>query len=352
MSISLILPSGERKTSTADTISIGSAPSCQICISDPGVRLKHAIIRKVAGKWMIEAEEGILLKVGDEEPARKSWLSEDCTIRLANEGPTVTFTTRQVGSIPGPMTIKTSIAPAPVSSTPLVVVSTLQRANGSAEAEGASRSTWAPRATDGDDTSRTPSTSQIFSAIKTLASSPVGGLNSAYRQLGAQQAFYVGLSFAAVFAVAEFLFARWTLPKIPPVLVPYWTPVLVPYWIRMDTDVPRLSFMCLLNAGIWMVSVAAGSAIARKLLKGAGSVQGDVFLAGSSLLPIAFWLLCFFVLGVDNGKTIGYVGIFAVSTTILVLYSGCTNISEIPERTATLAVPAVIIVSAWMANTS
>lgn len=45
------------------------------------------------------------------------------------------------------------------------------------------------------------------------------------------------------------------------------------------------------------------------------------------------------------------IGLFTVCTTILILSSGCTKISEIPENAAAIAVPAVIVIAAWVAKT-
>jgi hypothetical protein len=36
--------------------------------------------------------------------------------------------------------------------------------------------------------------------------------------------------------------------------------------------------------------------------------------------------------------------VFAMTTGVLMLYSGCTKLQEIPEAAATLAVPAMIVV--------
>lgn len=91
MSITFTLPSGEQRTSSADTITIGSDAACQISLSDPRLRRKHAVIRKVAGKWLIEAIGDGKIKVNDGVSSQKCWLSQECHIHLTDEGPTIVF---------------------------------------------------------------------------------------------------------------------------------------------------------------------------------------------------------------------------------------------------------------------
>jgi len=76
----------------ADTISIGSEAG--VAISFPGddrIRPRHAVIRKVAGRWMVEAREADSIQVGDSEPARLHWLNAGDVIHLVENGPTITF---------------------------------------------------------------------------------------------------------------------------------------------------------------------------------------------------------------------------------------------------------------------
>ncbi len=75
-----------------DTITIGSDPSCTIPYPpEGGVAPKHAVIRKIAGRWIVEVREADSIQVGDDEPTRMHWLNRGDVIRLTNDGPVITF---------------------------------------------------------------------------------------------------------------------------------------------------------------------------------------------------------------------------------------------------------------------
>jgi hypothetical protein len=56
------------------------------------------------------------------------------------------------------------------------------------------------------------------------------------------------------------------------------------------------------------------------------------------------------VLGLGNFEAIGILAIFAGCFGILMLFSGYTRISKLGERAGSIAVPIVVIVSAWLAK--
>jgi hypothetical protein len=165
---------------------------------------------------------------------------------------------------------------------------------------------------------------------KALATNPVGQLAVAFAELGEARALSVGLSFAVIFALCVFLGIYLALPG----------------WLR-PSDIGAIFKTCLFGL-MPFISSASASALARKVFGGAGSLGGDSFIAGVALLPLGLLAVLGGLLGIGNIEVIAFLGIFALCLTILMLYAGCTRISQLSEAQATLAVPLMVLVSTWL----
>ncbi|MGA2067514.1 MAG: FHA domain-containing protein [Thermoguttaceae bacterium] len=94
MGFILQLPSGKRMALPADAATIGQDPACDVALPRQSqVQPRHARIRKVANKWMIESAGDWLLQVGAGVPGRKLWLNPGEVIRLSETGPELVFYT-------------------------------------------------------------------------------------------------------------------------------------------------------------------------------------------------------------------------------------------------------------------
>jgi hypothetical protein len=99
------------------------------------------------------------------------------------------------------------------------------------------------------------------------------------------------------------------------------------------------------------LAITGSSFLAHMAFQGkAGTIESDVFLAGVSVVPMGLLLLLSGLLGVGNIEVIGLVGVFCLTYTILILFSGCTRISQIATVRAIPAVPIIIIISAWVSK--
>jgi curved DNA-binding protein CbpA len=101
------------------------------------------------------------------------------------------------------------------------------------------------------------------------------------------------------------------------------------------------------------LSLTLASAISRPLARGRGSLAGDFFLTGVAALPMAILALASgFGLGTGLGGEI--LKVITGCYSVLILYIGCTQISNIDEPRAMVVVPCMILaslgVSAWVAN--
>jgi hypothetical protein len=75
-----------------DTIVLGSDPGCTVTFEDmPNVKPEHAVIRMIAGRWLVEAREADAILIGDNEPKKVHWLNPGDLIRMSESGPTVIF---------------------------------------------------------------------------------------------------------------------------------------------------------------------------------------------------------------------------------------------------------------------
>jgi len=164
-------------------------------------------------------------------------------------------------------------------------------------------------------------------AFKSFALNPTGGLLPAFASLDKHQATSVGVLFAAV---ANFCFVSGIYLG----------------WRDLLND---LSIYKLILVGVVpFVSLSIVSGIARGIFGRNGSLAGDIFLAGASLLPMSFLILISSISKFLPSNTLPILSVFVSCYTILMLYSGCTQISNLPEKAAVFVVPVMLLVSGWL----
>ena len=95
-------------------------------------------------------------------------------------------------------------------------------------------------------------------------------------------------------------------------------------------------------------SLIGACALARGIFRGKGRFAGDVYTAGAVLLPSGFLVLVASLLGAANFEVIMILLLFALTYSILILYSGCSRIGSISEAGAAPAVPIILLLSAWI----
>ena len=87
--MSLVIACGnQRFTVTGDEALIGRDAACVIALPDDDrLAARHAALRQVGGRWLIEARADSLLQVGGAAPSRLGWLTDGDVIRLTPNGP-------------------------------------------------------------------------------------------------------------------------------------------------------------------------------------------------------------------------------------------------------------------------
>ena len=101
--------------------------------------------------------------------------------------------------------------------------------------------------------------------------------------------------------------------------------------------------------GVPFVSLVVVSAIARLLFRRRGSLSGDIFIAGATLLPVGFFVCVSGFLAVMSNSLLTILAVFAGCYSILTLYSGYTQIANLSEAQAALLVPVMVLISSWLA---
>jgi hypothetical protein len=185
-----------------------------------------------------------------------------------------------------------------------------------------------------------------ISAFKIFAINPVGGLSTAFESIDKTRALWAGIFFALVFDVLMLLGIYLGIKKVQGGIGS-----LLGFYPSFGGikfgDILKL----LVGGAIPPISIALASFIARKIFRGTdGLVEGDIFIAGAALLPFGFFIVITGLLGIANFEVVAILLVFALCYTILMLYSGCTKISKISDGGAALAVPLMLLLSAWFSK--
>ena len=161
-------------------------------------------------------------------------------------------------------------------------------------------------------------------AVKTFMPNPIGGLLPAFGQLEQKRALNVAVLLGIIFEVCFVLGNSLISQQL--------------------NEADRTGFLLLIIIGIIpFVNLTITSGFARLIFKINGSLTGDLFIAGASLLPLGLLLS---IGGILNNWIISFIlAIFALCYTILIMYSGCQKISNISEEKSALIVPIMLLVS-------
>lgn len=209
---------------------------------------------------------------------------------------------------------------------------------------------------------RTTTASQdAINAIKKFAANPVGGLKPAYESFDKKRALEVGIFFLVFYELCILLGMFIVYERYQQAIGSFGNfgnmgdigsmgllNLLNPFIIGFGNDKMGNLFKLILGLAVPFVSIAVSSAVARNLFRGEGRMEGDIFIAGSALLPMGFLILLTSILGMANIEVIFILSIFAWCYTILMIYTGCTKISNISDSGSAIAVPLMIMLSAWL----
>ncbi len=178
-----------------------------------------------------------------------------------------------------------------------------------------------------------------WQAFKLFVKSPVGGLSESFAILEDQRAIQVGIIFAGMYEVALLASALIFKSRVTQ-LVGGFLPV-------GDLTVFQLIKVVVLGL-VPFASLIAALALVRIIFRGTGGFAGDVYTAGSVLLPFGVLAFAASILGVANFEVILVILLFVLTYSILILYAGCSRLGGISEAGAAPGVPIILLLSGWI----
>lgn len=192
-------------------------------------------------------------------------------------------------------------------------------------------------------------------ALKVLVMDPVGGLAKSYKIFDSSRALIVGAMFAGVFAIAAMIASLRGAGMMMGVMggmgggsmTAEQAEALARFGYTPPSTI-KIMFGALIGAVVFAAVLIGVCALVRIVFKGTSDFAGDIYTAGASLLPWTVYLLIATILGALNLEILIIVGIFALTYSILMLYTGCIQIANISQAKAALAVPIMLVISFWL----
>lgn len=92
MSVTVQISGGKHVRVSANTVKIGRASACALSFPNEGhLDPEHAVLRRVANRWLIESRSGPVIQVGQSQLGRMHWLKPGDVVKLTPDGPEFTF---------------------------------------------------------------------------------------------------------------------------------------------------------------------------------------------------------------------------------------------------------------------
>jgi hypothetical protein len=192
----------------------------------------------------------------------------------------------------------------------------------------------------------------VSRALLTFLGDPVGGLAPLCEALGNGWSMALGLAFGALFdlcmALDVFLIheqpAR--LPADVVAAIPF-AGVAIP---AAGSEKITLMFKLLICAVLPLISLAGAIGIIRMVTRGNGRIGYDFVIAGATLLPIGLCCPIAVLLGNSNIEIVVFLWFMVICMTVLILNSGFTRVIKLSDRGSIVAIPATLILTAWLSK--
>ena len=188
--------------------------------------------------------------------------------------------------------------------------------------------------------------------MKLFVTNPVGGLSASFELFDDRLAVQVAIVFAVIYEVSLLVGLLIFKSKVDSAASQV-TQLLSQRGglsaVMPSGDLTATQVLKVLLLGLVpFASLSGATAVARAIFRGKGNFSGDLYTSGAALLPSAFLVLAAALLGVANVEVTLILFVFALTYSILILYAGCSRIGKISESGAALAVPVILVLSAWI----
>ena len=185
-------------------------------------------------------------------------------------------------------------------------------------------------------------TNDAIAALRKFAFDPVGKLPDAVRELDSSRALGVGVAFAVTTFLSMGCAIYLLLGSIPG----------MPASQRGEMASAVFTLSNILRfagaVGIVFLGLAVAGTAVRTVFSGQGNFGSDCFVSGAVLLLLGAYSLLSAIAGVGNIEIIVILGLVTLSTLVLMLYSDCTGIMGLTPGKATIAVPCMLLLTAWI----
>ncbi|MGY6528342.1 MAG: hypothetical protein ACXITR_00280 [Cyanobacterium sp.] len=101
---------------------------------------------------------------------------------------------------------------------------------------------------------------------------------------------------------------------------------------------------------IAFITLASASLCVRKLFKAEGTLEGDLFTSGTTIIPTGIFLLLASFLGAANIEIIILLLVFNIIHTTLILHTCITKISNIKEKYSSVSIGIIIALTIWFSK--
>jgi hypothetical protein len=169
-----------------------------------------------------------------------------------------------------------------------------------------------------------------WTAFRSIATSPVEGVEAGGAHLDDKVAAQVGFLFSAAYALCLVLAANQAIGQSEKEGL-------------INLLLPSVTF-----TAVYLVSCAGSLALVRSIFRGQGSLGKDCFVAGAALLPTAALVIVSGFLGKQNPDVLETLALVLMPVMFLILYGGCRGLANMPPRTAALSVPIVVAAAHWL----
>jgi hypothetical protein len=194
-----------------------------------------------------------------------------------------------------------------------------------------------------------------LAALKVFVTDPVGGLPLLCEALGNTGALVMGFVFCIIFdfcLVLGFVLALWEFGGIEGLLGVFGIRDARAFQLGATPSSTKLTlvFGLMIVAVLPLVSLAGAIAIVRTITTGRGRIGTDVLISGACLLPLGLAFPVAVLLGVANLEVVVFLYALCECLMVLILNSGFTRVVGLSDRGAILAIPATLLLTAWLSK--
>jgi hypothetical protein len=180
----------------------------------------------------------------------------------------------------------------------------------------------------------------VFRVLKFVWDDPAQGLQESAARLGDIRVFYAGILLCLAFVLVCWIGVQKVFGLLSGFLGLWSFGLSSGYGGGLGI---ADHFRILLSAGIPVFGLIGILCGIKKLFKGAGNYQQFTMMTGVALTPITLFLFLLWLLGNSSTELVSLVGLFSLTTFIVLLYTGLFSALRLSSRNALLLVPTLLV---------